>query len=316
MTGLTTDRVKRPGVWRNSPRRSLKTGTAKTESYRDSDSSRGVTGAKMGPEALGRAVEMEVIPRLMVAYRSPPPMAKRPWCPGGPDVLEFSALVSTQRASSVWNWVSARLSDATTPQALYLELLMPAANLILERWQADLCHFEEVALGMLNLQHVLHSLSANTPLAMQTAACGRRALVLSAPCEQNMLGVFMVTEFYRCVTAEFFYRAGWDVWRAPPSSRSQLAQILHTHWFDVIDVASSCSGRLPQLSADIADMRRASLNTGVGLTVSGPTFAAHPELGARIGADACAGDPRHTLVRAESLAARREDHGSGVYRES
>lgn len=315
MNGLTPDRVTRPGAWRNSTRRSLKMGVVKTDPYRADDSPRGASGTRMGAEGLGRAVEMEVIPRLMVAYRSAAPKVETPWSPGRPDILEFSALVSSQRAASVWDWVSARLSDTTTPQALYLELLMPTANLILERWQADLCHFEEVALGMLNLQHVLHSLSANTPISMQAAACGRRALVLSAPCEQSMLGVFMVTEFYRCLTAEFFYRAGWDVWRTLPSSRPQLAQILQTQWFDVIDVASSCSGRLPQLSADIAQMRRSSLNAHVGLTVSGPAFAAHPELGAGIGADACAGDPRDTLARAESLAARREGQGSGVDRE-
>lgn len=315
MNGLTPDRVTRPGAWRNSTRRSLKTGSGKTEPHREDGRSRGASGSTLGTGDLGRAVEMEVIPRLMVAYRSSTPMVESSWSPGRPDVLEFSALVSTQRASSVWDWVSARLSDATTPQALYLELLMPTANLILERWQADVCHFEEVALGMLNLKHVLHSLSANTPLAMQATACGRRALVLSAPCEQNMLGVFMVTEFYRCMTAEFFYRAGWHVWRTLPSSRPQLAQILQTQWFDVIDVASSCSGRLPQLSADIAEMRRTSLNGAVGVTVSGPAFGAHPERGAGIGADGCTGDPRDTLARAESLAARRDGQGNGVDRQ-
>jgi len=315
MNGLTPDRVTRPGAWRNSTRRSLKTGSAKTESYREDDGQRMSSGMRMGPEALGRAVEMEVIPRLMVAYRSPPTIPAPALFPRAPDVLEFSTLVSTQRASAVWTWVSERLSDETTPQSLYLGLLMPAANLILERWQADLCHFEEVALGMLNLQHVLHALSSDTPLATQAAACGRKALLLSAPCERNMLGVFMVTEFYRCLTSEFFYRAGWDVWRAPPASGLQLALILKTQWFDVIDVASSCAGRLSQLSSDIAEMRRASRNGQVGLTVSGPAFASHPERGACIGADACTCDPRDTLAQAESLAARRDDQENGVYRE-
>lgn len=315
MNGLTQDRVARVGAWRNATRRSPKAGSMSTDACREGSDQAGSRARRSSPDALGRAVEMEVIPRLLVAHWPPPAAEHAAAFPPHPDVKEFATLIATQRASVVWTWVSERLSEHSTAQTLCLQLLMPAARLISERWHADLCHFEEVALGMLNLQHVLHSLSSDAPMATQSTSIGRRILLVSAPSEQNMLGDFMVTEFYRCVTGEFFHRAGWAVWRAPPTSRVQLADLLHTQWFDVIDVASTCAGRLPQLTTDIAEIRRESRNDAVALTVSGTGFVDRPELAVRLGADACACDPRDTLAHAESLANRRARGGGELHRE-
>jgi hypothetical protein len=63
---------------------------------------------------------------------------------------------------------------------------------------------------------------------------------------------------------------------------------------------------LPLLSADLAEMRKASRNSRVSVMVGGPAFCDHPEFVARVGADGFVSDLRDTMVEAEVLMALRE----------
>lgn len=256
------------------------------------------------PLALGRTVTREVIPRLVVAHR--PASAPDGDLPGRADLIEFTDLIAGRDLEPAWALIDRRRAQGMSLESLYASLLVPAARRLSELWEADLCHYEEIAIGMLHLQQLLQGLSPAFALEGQCDNCGRRALLLSAPAERNMLGVFMITEFYRRVAAEFFHHAGWEVWRAPPTNRAHLLSILKAQWFDVIDVSASCAARLPALAADITDMRKASRNDHVGLMVGGPVFAEHPEYASRVGADALAADPRELLTQAEQLLSNLE----------
>ncbi len=314
MNGLTEQRAMRQSARRSSAKKTRKAVDFDTGSNCEFDAQASAQPPSPTPEALGRTVEREVIPRLVFAHRP-----NRSEIDGAnridvADVVEFTQLIATRELTEAQARIDSKRAQGVSLETLYLQLLIPVARRLSELWEADLCHYEDIAMGMLHLQQVLHGLSPAFSTEFQCRSRGRKALLLSAPAEQCMLGVFMVTDFYRCVASEFFHRAGWEVWRAPPRARSQLLGILSSQWFDVIDVSASCEARLPSLSADIEEMRKASRNSDVGVVVGGPVFNDHPEFASAVGADASATDPRDTLAQAELLVAepgraRRRRHG-------
>ncbi|MGQ0699252.1 MAG: cobalamin B12-binding domain-containing protein [Panacagrimonas sp.] len=316
MMGMTQDRVTRLDVKRDSVRR-LRAGPGGVlEAPATPASATTILDFRQNSGVLVRTVQREVIPRLMVAYR--PGSARRlpaeeVVLPERVDVVEFTGLIATCDLTAARSLIEVKRTQGMSLETLYLHLLIPAARRLSDLWEADLCHYEEIAVGMLHLQQMLHELSPGFSSEVQCRLRGRKALLVSAPAEQNMLGVFMVSEFCRCVTTEFFHRAGWEVWRTPPSSRAKMLDVIHSHWFDVIDVSASCEGRLPTLSADIAEMRKVSRNRQVGVMVGGPVFSDHPEFKVRVGADASAFDARDTLLQAESLVERREREKTHPY---
>ncbi len=309
MNGLTPDRVTRIGAWRNSTVRSLRAVLGKSLTSRDRAPEILDPAQRRAPDALVRTVESEVVPSLLRARRSADAAATLldfAAFVSAAEVAEFAEMIVAQQAPDLFSRIGAMRTRGVSLESVYVQLLIPAARRLCAQWEDDRCHFEEIALGMLNLQQVLGALRADSSTEVPCRASGLKVLLLSAPGEQSMLGVFMVTDFHRCVTAEFFQRAGWDVWRGLPGSRSATADLLRSQWFDAIDVSSSCEARLPGLAVDVEAMRKASRNPRITITVSGPAFVNHPEYAARAKADACSGDPRDTLVRVEALVARRE----------
>ena len=304
MNGLTEQRATRPSVRRNSAKKSRNVADFDTGSNRDMEARASAQAPGPTPEALGRTVEREVIPRLIFAHRPQPAANDGADRVDVAEVVEFTQLIATRELAEAQARIESKRAQGTSLETLYLKLLIPVARRLSELWEADLCNYEDIAMGMLHLQQVLHGLSPAFSTEFQCRSRGRKALLLSAPAEQCMLGVFMVTDFYRCVASEFFHRAGWEVWRAPPRARAQLLGILSSQWFDVIDVSASCEARLPSLLADIEEMRKASRNSHVGVVVGGPVFNDHPEFASAVGADASATDPRDTLAQAELLVAQ------------
>jgi hypothetical protein len=303
MDGLTPDRVSgRRG--RHGAGRKARTHTAPDGHALNDPAALAEPGVAHG--TLDRAVQREVIPRLMVAHRSRLATDGSAARHDDESIGRFSALLRSRDLPAALALVDQQRAAGASIESVMLDLLVPAAHHLSACWEADVCRYEEIAVGMLHLQQVLHGLSAEFASERQASPCGRKVLLLSAPSEQAMLGVFMVTEFHRCIASEFFHHAGWDVWRAPPTSRTQLLGLLRMQWFDVIDVSASCAERLPQLLADLQDMRHASRNTRVGVVVGGPAFGDDPALAARLGADACAMDPRDMLVQAEALVSQRD----------
>jgi methanogenic corrinoid protein MtbC1 len=124
-------------------------------------------------------------------------------------------------------------------------------------------------------------------------AHGRRALLAPVPGEQHTFGLVMV--------AEFFCRAGWDVWSGPAAARSDLVGLVRGTWFAVVGLSVAGDGHLDSLASTIRAVRRASRNRGIGVLVGGPAFIDHPELAATVGADATAVDGRQAVLQAQNL---------------
>ena len=249
---------------------------------------------------LARTIELEVVPRLVLARRAAPtrPSAcsrDASWTPGPEDVTELADLVLAREAMVACSYVEAARARGASAETLYLELLAPAARHLGELWTADLCGFAEVTVGLCRLHQVLRDLSPAFQSEVEHQPHGRRALLVPVPGEQHTFGLVMVAEFFR--------RAGWNVWSGPPASRGELVGIVRREWFAVVGFSASCDTRLDALAAGIHAVRRASRNPAIGVLVGGPVFVEHPELATLIGADATAADGRQATFQAESLLA-------------
>jgi MerR family transcriptional regulator, light-induced transcriptional regulator len=248
---------------------------------------------------LARTIELEVVPRLVLARGAAPTRSSaRPrdaWTPGPEDVTELAGLVLAREAMVACSYVEAARARGASAETLYLELLAPAARHLGELWTADLCDFTEVTVGLCRLHQVLRELSPAFQNEGEHQARGRRALLVPVPGEQHTFGLVMVAEFFR--------RAGWDVWCGPSASRGDLVGIVRREWFAVVGFSASCDTRLDALASGIHAVRRASCNQAIGVLVGGPVFVEHPELATLIGADATAADGRQATSQAESLLA-------------
>jgi len=258
-------------------------------------------GAARRLASLEKAIDAEVIPRLVLARRTAPAEDASGGFEIGPDdVTAFALTVLERDAAEAMARIDALRERGASLEAIFLQLLAPAARCLGDLWNDDLCDFTQVTVGSWRLQQLLRELSPSFSKPGDAPDPARRALLVSAPGEQHTFGLFMVAEFFR--------RAGWEVRAGPFESADEMLDLVRHESFAVIGVSVSGEARLDGLAATIRAIRKASRNRGVGVLVGGPPFVEQPELAALLGADASAIDGRHAVLQAESLlalAARR-----------
>jgi methanogenic corrinoid protein MtbC1 len=255
---------------------------------------------------LARTIEGEIIPRLMLsrrtdrAYRRAEPeacgLARSPKVIEAADIADFVNIVLTPDAGAAIAYVEAVRHQGVALQTIYLDLLAPAARRLGRLWDEDLCDFATVTAGLGRLQQVLRELSPAFRNAAQRGDRDYRALLAPLPGDQHTFGLIVV--------AEFFLRAGWDVWGGPRTSSDELPLIVGGEWFDLVGISAGSEGALDDLAAEIRVIRRASRNQALAVMVGGPIFVEHPEFVAMVGADATAVDGRQAPLQAEELIAR------------
>lgn len=246
---------------------------------------------------LARAIEFEVVPRLILARRgasAPPPPAAKPWpALRVEQVVELARLALDDDTGLATSYVETLHDKGTPVEILYLQLLAPAARHLGELWTDDNCTFTEVTVGLMRLQQVMRALSPAFQGESATPDQDHRILLTPVPGEQHSFGLFMV--------AEFFHRAGWHVCSGPLASMDELADAVHGQWFAVAGLSVSSEAKLEELVAAIRAIRRTSLNRAIGIMVGGQIFSEHPEMAAMVGADATAGDSQRAVAQAHGL---------------
>lgn len=180
---------------------------------------------------------------------------------------------------------------------VYLDLLGPTAVALGEMWTEDTCDFFDVTLAVGRLQRVVRELGqAFAPTSAGVAPAGR-VLLSCLPGDQHTLGMYMV--------AEFLLRDGWGVRVGTPATADDLAGLLRDESFDVVGFSAACDVRLLTLRHAVAAVRRHSRNPHVRVLVGGRVFVDHPDLAARVGADAFATSAKDAPDRARTLLAPR-----------
>jgi MerR family transcriptional regulator, light-induced transcriptional regulator len=247
-----------------------------------------------------RTIESDIIPRLVRAHRQDAPLV----VVAAPPALELGgylpafvdALLSVDDLAS-WRLVEGLSAEAVSIDALYLELLAPAARRLGELWEEDLCSFTDVTVGLGRLQRALRLLSPAFGREIEHPADGRRALLLPAPGDMHTFGLSMVCEFFR--------RAGWEVVGPSESRSADPVALVRQEWFDIIGISVGSDARMDWLSAGISAVRRASRNRAIGVMVGGPLFVANPAKATELGADGTAADGATAPEIAERLMGER-----------
>ncbi len=247
---------------------------------------------------LVRTIEGEIIPRLMLAHRSE--LAPRPVQPvshrevSSEEIDEFTALVLVHDTAVACAYVQALRAQGLSLDTVCLDLLSPAARRLGAMWEADLCDFTQVTVGLWRLQQVLRELNVGSHLHLISRPPERRCLIATAPGEQHLFGVQIVSEFLR--------RADWEVHEEYGSSKQQLSQRVRDEWFAVVGLSASCDISIESVGAAIRAIRKASKNRSVGIMVGGTLFSTNPDNVSRVGADATAIDGRQAVAQARQLS--------------
>jgi MerR family transcriptional regulator, light-induced transcriptional regulator len=258
----------------------------------------------MGPQTgsrLAATIEGEIIPRLLLAFRSSPtglaaegPAETRL---SADEVVKFARLVTSHDVTVGAAYVNALLNRGVTLETIYLKLLAPAARLLGEWWTADLNDFTEVTSGLCRMHQLVHEFSRRFLRDAGPVAPNKSILLMSMPGEQHSFGLILVAEFFR--------RAGWDVWDAHPATVAEALQSLDTRLFAIVGISLSCESRIGEMSGLIAAIRGKSRNPAVSIMVGGQPFVGHPEKVSSLGADGTALDGQQAVIAATRLLASR-----------
>ena len=254
-----------------------------------------------GQIALLRAIESQIIPRLVLAHRNdattaPADCAKpgESTRPSTAEITEFTGIVLRGDLDAASTFLRRLQTRGVPTESLYLDLLSPAARHFGLLWESERSDFVEVTLALHRLQKLAHDLSEEFVASGDAATpAGPRALCVALPGEQHVFGAQLVGEFLR--------RARWDVWDAPGADEQDIIGLAEREWFTLVGISISTAGQFDALAALVRQLRRVSLNPDLRVMVGGRPFEEHPEWAALVGADATARDGRDAVAKAQGL---------------
>lgn len=250
---------------------------------------------------LARAIETEVIPRLVAAHRvDERARASNDSLSGRVsqgEVVSFTDALLGGDEPVIDGTLESLRRRGFTVESLLTDLLAPAARQLGHLWTEDLCSFTDVTIGLGRLQRMMRELSPAFGTEVAHPPNGRRVLLVRAPGEQHSFGLSMVAEFFR--------RAGWEVAAGGEGADTDPITAVRREWFDAVGFSAGSEARLDWLPGCIAAVRRASIHPGIAVLVGGPVFMIRPQLARQLGADATAANGSDAPGLAESLLAGR-----------
>lgn len=245
---------------------------------------------------LARAIEVEIIPRLMLTHRYSRALDME--CSTGRvitpvEVGEFTSIAVQHDATVACAFAEALMSQGATIEQIFTNLFAAAARRLGELWEQDRVSFADVTIGLSRIQQLIHELSPfyepdEDPIR---GACS--ALLVTMPGEDHSLGVLLVEEFFR--------RAGWSVWTPHNVSAEQLVAIGRQEHFDMVGISVTCGAEVDCLKKIIHCVRETSLNPDLLVMIGGRFVNEHPGLVEKVGADATDFDGSQAVRRIEVL---------------
>lgn len=206
-------------------------------------------------------IEREVIPRLVLAHRSPEPVmgvceARGP--PTDAEIVDFSRIAVAQDLDAALAKVDGFARDGLGLESILMDLVAPTARLLGENWQTDLYTFSDVTAGLGLLQKLVQVLGPSfAPDAPHRGLC----VLVAAPGEQHTLGLFLVGEFLR--------RAGWGIELVPGLTEEELISLVSTAHVAMVGFTISGENHFAALTKTITAVRAHSRNQDLPILVGG-----------------------------------------------
>ena len=275
--------------------RKVMSGSLMRRKARSGDAAHGAECGSLGEDTINTIIESEIIPRLLLAHSEGPQAAAKgrlsEIAPSEAD--RFAALPLTREAAGLLEEVDKFLAEGVSLDAIYIDLLAPAARRLGEMWTADECDFVDVTMGLWRLQEVMRDLAARTPRVVSALSSPRSILVAAMPGDQHTFGAQMVEEV--------FNRAGWESELLSQPERRALLDRLSKTSFDVVALTISRDCPSSALSSLIKAMRGVSSNPHLSVIIGGNSVNNNPAIVAEVGADGTGSDARAAIEVAERL---------------
>tara|TARA_B100000678_G_scaffold284743_1_gene286790 strand:+ start:388 stop:1215 length:828 start_codon:yes stop_codon:yes gene_type:complete len=248
-------------------------------------------------EELGGVIEQQMIPRLMLAHsREREPAVTVALDPIAPDFADdFAVNLLEWEADRALREVEGLLKSGYDIQALFLDLLAPAARKLGAMWEEDECDFVEVTMGLWRLQEVMREIASSSPPIEQSARRPARALFSPMPGDQHGFGAMMIDEV--------FARAGWESEALVDPQRRDLLTVVSNRPFDLLGLTITNDSPSSALQSLIRAIRAVSANSAIRIMIGGRLVNANPGLAEAVGADGTAADAFAALETAERMVA-------------
>jgi len=253
---------------------------------------------------LNKAIETEVIPRLLLAHRrAPAARADRGHNPrviDGDVIAEFVRLTVEHDTTIAEAFVDALIDQGVSVEHIFTKLFAPAARHLGVLWETDQCTFTDVTIGLSRIQQLVYALGRQFELEEEAAPCSHTVLLVPMPGEHHSLGLLIVEEYFR--------RAGWNVWAPCNLPEKQLLAAVQRERYDVVGISVTCEVPVARLTTLIATLRKLSLNRSLKIIVGGRSFNEMPALVAAVGADGTDTDGSTAAKWFDSSVERRPAH--------
>ncbi len=247
-------------------------------------------------------IESQIIPRLLDAHPSVKALdlehAQADLVAASEqDMLDFAQACLATDSQAVFNHLDVLRDKGLGTQTVFLDVITPAARYLGDLWEQDKMDFTVVAQGLLRMHHAMRHLGYETQDGPQTAGDVRRIMLASAPGSQHILGLAMVSEFFRA--------DHWQVVVEISTSEQALVHAVAHEWFDVIGLSVGLIEQLPHIPALIARLKSASRNPNAFVILGGPALLQAKMDGIELAADAISVNAAEAVKLAGDLLTNR-----------
>lgn len=232
-------------------------------------------------ERLRSLIEGDLLPRLLLIHNAgpvPPGLVARAArvLPGGEYDRFLQLLLGRHSDDALEGFLTAFLEDGHPAEAVYVDLLAPAARELGVMWEEDSCNFAEVTLACCQMQRIIRRMTRRRAFETSDATRGR-VLVEAPPDAQHTLGAIVV--------AEILSQTGWSVVLGQP-----FDPVPDVEGISLVAYSLARTDQWEAARDRIAAIRR--LVPGVEVIVGGHAFLEQPALVSQVGADGWAEDGR------------------------
>lgn len=248
--------------------------------------------------AMRQVIEAQIMPRLLQVTRQGGDAATHSplMAPSIADVEAFAQTCAAGDRAACHALVQKLRADGLQAEHLLVELVAPAARHLGQRWDDDTLDFTSVTSGLMLMHEVVHAFGYEVHDGPKESGEVRRVMLASAPGSQHLLGLSIVSEFFR--------NAGWQVVLEVSPSGAELARAVGNEWFDLVGLSVALDSQLVDLPDVVGRLRAASRNPQVPVMLGGPVFLMRDLNAEQFGAQAVCLDARESLNMAQTLVER------------
>lgn len=245
--------------------------------------------------AMRQVLEAQIMPRLLQVTRQDAEQSIQALGvgPSAADVEAFSELCAAGDRKACHALIQRLRGEGLQPEHLLVELVAPAARRLGQRWDEDSLDFTSVTVGLVLMHELVHDFGYEIHDGPQESGTVRRVMLASAPGSQHVLGLSIVSEFFR--------KAGWQVVLEVSPSSAELCRAVGNEWFDLVGLSVALDSQLPELPGLVSRLRKDSRNPQIPVMLGGPIFLMRELNAQQLGAQAICLDARESISIATAL---------------